>query len=211
MLIRRLPGQQHAPRHRAEPAPPVALRKRPRSAAKFVGGSVPGLLVAAALVAAFGGMFATSNPPPVMASAADRAAALPKLPSDSGHGRRIVFDQSDQRVWLVASGDDVKRSYLVTGSKWDNLRPGSYRVKSKTRAARTYRGGGTFEYFVKFSQGRTSAIGFHAVTVRNNGTLVYTRADLGKARTPGCVEAMRADARALWEFAPVGTSVVVTA
>ena len=172
---------------------------------------MPGLLVLAVSVAAFGGMFAKSGPPPVMASTTDRTATLPKLPADSGHGRRIVFDQSDQRVWLVAPGDDVKRSYLVTGSKWDNLRPGSYQVRSKTRQARTYRGGGTFEYFVKFAQGRTSAIGFHAVTVRNNGTLVYTRADLGKARTPGCVEAMRDDARALWDFAPVGTSVVVTA
>jgi len=176
-----------------------------------MGGTVPGLLVIAALVAAFGGMFAATNPRPAVASTANREAVLPKLPTDSGHGRRVVFDQSDQRVWLVASGGDVERSYLVTGSKWDNLRPGSYRVKSKTRQARTYGGGGTFEYFVKFAQGQTAAIGFHAVTVRNNGTLVYGRTDLGKARTPGCVEAMRADAAALWDFAPVGTSVVVTA
>lgn len=136
---------------------------------------------------------------------------LPPLPTHSGQGRRIVFDQSDQRVWLVAADGEAKRSYLVTGSKWDNLRPGSYGVRSKTRNGRTYRGGGTFEYFVKFAQGRTSAIGFHAVTVRNNGTLVYARDELGTARTPGCVEAMREDARALWEFAPVGTNVVVTA
>jgi len=145
-----------------------------------------------------------------MARATD-AGMLPTLPTHSGHGRRIVFDQSDQRVWLVAAGGDVERSYLVTGSKWGNLRPGSYRVGTKTRYARTYRGGGTFEYFVKFAQGRTAAIGFHAVTVRNNGTLVYARDDLGTARTPGCVEAMREDARALWTFAPVGTKVVVTA
>jgi len=136
---------------------------------------------------------------------------VPRLPDHSGHGRRIVFDQSDQRVWLVAPSGRVERSYLVTGSKWDNLRPGSYHVSSKTRQARTYGGGGTFEYFVKFTQGHTAAIGFHAVTVLNNGRQVYTRADLGKARTPGCVEAMRDDAAALWDFAPVGTSVVVTA
>ena len=172
------------------------------------------VLAITAAVAGIGGLFAPSGPTPAAASTAGRGAdgyTLPPLPAESGHGRRIVFDQSEQRVWLVASGRDVKRSYLVTGSKWDNLRPGSYRVSSKTRQARTYRGGGTFEYFVKFAQGRTAAIGFHAVTVRNNGTLVYTRADLGRARTPGCVEAMRADAAALWEFAPVGTPVVVTA
>lgn len=176
-----------------------------------MGGTVPGLLVVAASVAAFGGTFAASSPPQAMASTAHRAAVLPELPSHSGHGRRIVFDQSDQRVWLVDGNGEVKRSYLVTGSKEDNLRPGTYGVKAKTRYARTYRGGGTLEYFVKFAQGHTAAIGFHAVTVRNNGTLVYAREDLGTARTPGCVELWRDDARALWEFAPIGTQVIVTA
>lgn len=136
---------------------------------------------------------------------------LPKLPSGSGHGLRVVFDQSEQRVWLVAADGDVKRSYLVTGSRYDNLRPGSYRVNAKTRSARTYGGGGTFEYFVKFAQGETSAIGFHAITKLNSGRMVYTSDDLGKARTPGCVEALPDDAEALWEFAPIGTPVVVTA
>lgn len=159
-------------------------------------------------------MFAPSGPTRAAASTTVRATdagMLPPLPSHSGEGRRIVFDQSDQRVWLVAGDGDVERSYVVTGSKWDNLRPGSYGVSAKTRHARTYRGGGTFDYFVKFAQGRTAAIGFHAVTVRNNGTLVYARDDLGTARTPGCIEAMPEDARALWDFAPIGTKVVVTA
>lgn len=179
-----------------------------------MGGTVPSLLLLAASVVALSGWFTASSPPSAEASTASRAtlqAKLPPLPTHSGQGRRIVFDQSDQRVWLVAAAGDVKRSYLVTGSKWDNLRPGSYLVNGKTRHARTYRGGGSFEYFVKFAEGRTAAIGFHAVTVRNNGTLVYARDDLGKARTPGCVEAMPDDARALWEFAPIGTKVVVTA
>ena len=165
---------------------------------------MPSLLVAAASVAALGGMFTASGPSPATASTFSRsanAAALPKLPIHSGHGRRIVFDESEQRVWLVADDGDVKRSYLVTGSNRGNLRPGSYAVKSRTRYARTYRGGGTLEYFVKFTQGRTAAIGFHAVTVTRRG-LVYARSDLGTPHTPGCVEAWRNDAKALWTFAP---------
>jgi hypothetical protein len=147
----------------------------------------------------------------VSGSVADQRSALPTLPVGSGHGRRIVFDQSEQRVWLVSSSGKARRSYLVTGSNRHNVMPGVYSVKSRTRYARTYRGGGTLEYFVKFTQGRTAAIGFHAVTRRTNGTLVYAREDLGTARTPGCVELWRSDARSLWEFAPVGTRVVVTA
>jgi lipoprotein-anchoring transpeptidase ErfK/SrfK len=178
-----------------------------------VTGTVTSVLAIAVAAAVLGGMFTPTGHPavasPMRQSMPDTV--TPKLPGHSGHGRRVVFDQSEQRVWLVKADGTVARSYLVTGSSRGNVWPGSYKVRSKTRYARTYRGGGTLEYFVKFTQGRTAAIGFHAVTVRNNGTLVYARQDLGKARTPGCVEAMREDAAALWDFAPVGTPVEVTA
>lgn len=122
----------------------------------------------------------------------------------------MVFDQSAQRVWLVAADDEVKRSYLVSGSNRNNVRPGSYRVDSRSRHARAYKGRGTFEFFVRFTRGRNAPIGFHAVTVKD-GRLVYAREDLGTPRTPGCVELWRDDAETLWKFAPLGTRVVVTA
>lgn len=182
---------------------------------KVVGGTVPSLLVLAAAVAAFGGWFTASSAPQAAATTASRStdhqAKLPTPPTDSGHGRRIIFDQSEQRVWLVAADGEVKRSYLVTGSNRDNLHPGIYDVQSRTRYARAYKGSGTFEFFVRFTQGRNAPIGFHSVTADKAGRLVYARAELGTARTPGCVEQWRTDAHALWEFAPVGTKVVVTA
>ena len=189
-------------------------RKRSLAATTVVGGTVWVVLAGTAAVAGLGGMFAPSGPTRAAAAPLTKsvdATRFPELPAGSGHGRRVVFDQSEQRVWLVASGGDTKRSYLVTGSKYDNLRPGIYQVNVKNRLARTYGGGGTFEYFVKFAEGKTSAIGFHAVTKLNDGRFVYARDDLGTARTPGCVEALPNDAKALWEFAPVGTKVVVTA
>ena len=182
-----------------------------------LGGTAGALLAVAAVVAGFGGMFSPGGPTQAAASTLTRSTVpdadhmLVRPPANSGHGRRIVFDQSERRVWLVASDGTVQRTYLVIASNRGNVRPGSYSVKSKTRYARTYRGGGTLEYFVKFTQGRSAAIGFHAVTKRNDGTLVYARADLGTARTPGCVELWRSDAATLWAFAPVGTPVVVTA
>lgn len=160
-------------------------------------------------------MFTASGPPPATASTLARTAEhkpdLPKLPLESGHGRRIVFDQSEQRVWLVGADGSVQRSYLVTGSDRGNVQPGSYAVQSKTRHARAYNGSGTFEYFVRFTHGRRAPIGFHSVTERRSGRLVYAREDLGTPRTPGCIEAWSDDAKALWDFAPVGTSVEVTA
>ena len=49
------------------------------------------------------------------------------LPAGSGDGRRVVFSESQQRVWLVDEDEQVQRTYLVSGSVYDNLDPGTTR------------------------------------------------------------------------------------
>lgn len=137
--------------------------------------------------------------------------ATPALPEGSGTGLRIVFDQSDQRVWLVGADGSVERTYLVSGSRFDNLQPGSYRVLSKSRTATAFDGSGTMEYFVRFTTGFSEPIGFHSVPRFNNGELEQTKAQLGTPLSAGCVRQWMPDAIALWDFAPIGTPVVVTA
>lgn len=133
------------------------------------------------------------------------------LPADSGQGRRIVFSEGAQRVWLVEGGDKVERSYLVSGSKFDNLNPGTYTVESKTRYATAFDYSGSMEYFVRFATGFTAPIGFHTVPVDNAGRPEQSKKELGTPTSAGCVRQWRDDAIALWVFAPVGTKVVVTA
>lgn len=133
------------------------------------------------------------------------------LPADSGQGRRIVFSEGAQRVWLVEGGDKVERSYLVSGSKFDNLNPGTYTVESKTRYATAFDYSGSMEYFVRFATGFTAPIGFHTVPVDNAGRPEQSKEQLGTPTSAGCVRQWRDDAIALWVFAPVGTKVVVTA
>lgn len=133
------------------------------------------------------------------------------LPDDSGTGKRIVFSESAQRVWLVSGRDKVERTYLVSGSKFDNLNPGSYTVQSRSRHATAFDYSGSMEYFVRFATGFTAPIGFHTVPVDNTGRLEQTKEELGTPQSAGCVRQWRDDAIALWEFAPVGTTVVVTA
>jgi len=133
-----------------------------------------------------------------------------ELPVASGQGRRIVFDQGDQRVWLV--GDDgVERTYPVSGSRFDNLHPGTYDVQSKARHATSFDYSGTMEYFVRFTTGWSAPIGFHSIPVYNNGKLEQSREELGTPLSAGCIRQWEADARALWDFAGIGTTVVVTA
>ena len=145
------------------------------------------------------------------ADASERPApAVAPVPRHSGHGRRVVFDMSEQRVWLVGASGTVRRTYLVSGSLTDNLRPGTYSVYSKSLHAWGIEDSGTMEYMVRFAHGANAAIGFHDIPV-SNGVRVQTRAQLGTPQSHGCIRQWRPDAKALWRFAPVGTRVVVVA
>lgn len=121
-----------------------------------------------------------------------------------------MFSQSQQRVWLIGARDDVERTYLVSGSKHDNLKPGNYHVQAKYRHATAYDASGSMEYFVRFATGFSEPIGFHTVPRDNQGKLEQTKSQLGQRLSAGCVRQWKDDAIALWEFAPVGTPVVVT-
>jgi lipoprotein-anchoring transpeptidase ErfK/SrfK len=148
---------------------------------------------------------------PVQPRMTVREDAVPALPADSGAGRRVVFSESEQRVWLVSDAGDVLRTYLVSGSATDNLDPGTYQVYSRSRYAVGIDDSGTMEYFVRFTQGDAgAAIGFHTIPV-DDGAPVQTTAQLGTPLSHGCVRQRTTDAIALWDFAPLGTTVVVTA
>ncbi len=130
------------------------------------------------------------------------------LPVNSGTGRRAVFSQTEQRVWLVRPDGSVRRTYLVSGSIEDNLQPGTYAVWSRSRSAVGIEDSGTMEWFVRFAHGERAAIGFHNIPTQL-GTPLQTREQLGTALSHGCIRQAEEDAIALWKFAPDGTTVVV--
>ena len=132
------------------------------------------------------------------------------LPAGSGSGRRIVYGVAAQQVWLVDDTNSVTRTYLVSGSKYDQLEPGSYEVFSKSESTTSWHGTETMEYMVRFHRGARANIGFHDIPVdTSTGAEVQTLSQLGTPLSDGCVRQDVADAQALWDFAPVGTPVVV--
>jgi hypothetical protein len=89
--------------------------------------------------------------------------------------------------------------------------PGTYSVYSRSRWAVGVDDSGVMQYFVRFTQGPTgAAIGFHTIPTKNDVPL-QTPAQLGTPQSHGCIRQATPDAIALWDFAPVGTSVVVVA
>lgn len=149
----------------------------------------------------------SSTPAP---SAGPAAGIVAALPPDSGTGRRVVFDISAQRVWLVNADGSVARTYPVSGSLTDNLMPGTYAVWSRARHAIGIDNSGTMRLAVWFAHGVHAAIGFHDIPVLD-GKPVQTKAQLGTPQSHGCIRQAHPDAKALWQFAPLGTKVVVTA
>lgn len=134
----------------------------------------------------------------------------PAVPYDSGAGKRVVFSMSQQRVWLVEDDESVKRTYLVSGSIYDNLAPGVYEVYDRSMDAVGIEDSGTMKYMVRFAHGANAAIGFHDIPI-SHGKRVQTREELGTPLSHGCIRQWRPDAKALWDFAPVGTEVDVVA
>ena len=77
------------------------------------------------------------------------------LPEGSGTGKRVVFSEGRQRVWLVNEDEQVERTYLVSGSVYDNLEPGTFNVYSRSEQAWGVDDSGSMKYFVRFTQGDT--------------------------------------------------------
>jgi hypothetical protein len=133
------------------------------------------------------------------------------LPEGTGTGKRVVFSEGRQRVWLVNEDEQIERTYLVSGSIYDNLEPGAFNVYSRSEDAWGVDDSGSMKYFVRFTQGDTgAAIGFHDIPIKD-GVPAQTESQLGTPLSHGCVRQRRSDAIALWKFAPLGTSVIVTA
>ena len=134
------------------------------------------------------------------------------LPPDSGTGRRAVFSQSEQRVWIVDADGTVERTYLASGSDEDNLLPGTYHVYGKSRWAVGIDDSGVMQYFVRFTHGTDNgaSIGFHSIPTKD-GKPLQTVAQLGQRLSHGCIRQKTEDAIAMWNFAEIGTTVVVVA
>ena len=169
--------------------------------------------------AAFHGAGSAANGEPIIAMAARGASgywllrtpqpAFPPLPEGSGSGRRIVYSNPQQRVWLVEGNGVVVRSYLVSG-KYQTPDAGTYSVFSKSRRAYAGHDGIDMDDMVRFAHSERSGIpiGFHGIP-RRNGQPMQTDDEFGEFRSAGCVRQPGADAAFLYDWAPVGTTVVV--
>ena len=133
------------------------------------------------------------------------------LPLDSGDGKRIVYSKPRQRVWVVEGDGAVSKTHAVSGRlTWNQPKPGTYSVFSKSMFTCNIKNPDIcWRYMVRFTVGPDGDnIGFHEIP-KKNGVPVQSESQLGIPLSGGCVRQRTEDAVYIWNWAPVGTKVVV--
>jgi hypothetical protein len=148
-----------------------------------------------------------SEDPTTTQSAAPVDTGVPYL---SGIGRRVVYSKNQMRVWIVDSNNVTIRTYRVSG-RFGQPNPGTYQVFSRSSfTCNIDHPNICMRFMVRFAHGpKGDNIGFHEIP-KENGVPIEADAQLGQALSGGCVRQATADAMFMWDFAPIGTTVVVT-
>jgi hypothetical protein len=134
----------------------------------------------------------------------------PPLPPNSGSGKRVVYDRAGQRVWAVDKNDRVVRSWLVSGSKYNNETPGVHKVYSRSEVSTAWNGKAFLPKMIRWLKTDIGAIGFHGIPRHVADNSRYMKdSELGTRLSGGCQRQADNDATFMWDFAQVGTTVVV--
>lgn len=136
-----------------------------------------------------------------------------QLPPGSGAGRRAIYSKTLQRVWTVEADGRVSASHLVSGRQtWNQPLAGTYSVFSRSAYTCNIKNPSIcWRYMVRFTKGPSGDnIGFHEIpTDTRTGQRVQSESQLGTPLSSGCVRQATRDALYMWNWAPVGTTVVV--
>jgi lipoprotein-anchoring transpeptidase ErfK/SrfK len=133
------------------------------------------------------------------------------LPANSGSGRRAVYSKSRQRVWVVDEAGNVIKTHLVSGRQTPlDPAPGTYAVFSRSRYTHSINNPTIqWGYMVRFAHGAQGGnIGFHEIPTQY-GRPVQSVSQLGQPLSGGCVRQSTPDAIWMWNWAYIGTRVVV--
>jgi lipoprotein-anchoring transpeptidase ErfK/SrfK len=176
--------------------------KRIITAAVFVLSMMGSTSVASASAGSIGETTTTTTTTTVLVEVAP-------VPIKSGTGRRIVYANRQQRVWVINEKNEVIRTFLVSGMLGQPGK-GTFRVFSKSPTSFSPEFAGvTFRFMTRFAIGRNGGnIGFHEIPIRNNKPM-QTVEELGAFKGSGCLRSSTQDAIFIYQWAKIGTKVVV--
>lgn len=142
--------------------------------------------------AALEGATATPPPPPPAPVAA----------------KRIVVDKSEQRAYVYENGALLWTFVVSTGMPGSETWNGAFHVRSKIPEAYAYNWALRMPYWLGFYHTGYLENGFHALPIMSSGAILW-EGYLGTPVSYGCVILSYPDAATLYNWAEIGTEVVV--
>ncbi len=132
-----------------------------------------------------------------------------EIPANSGTGRRVVYSKGIQRVWLIEEDGTIYDTHRVSG-RMDQPNYGTYTVWSRSEfTCSNAHSNICMRFMVRFAHSRRGDnIGFHEIPKRD-GVPMQTYDQLGEPLSGGCVRQATEDAIITWNWAQIGTVVVV--
>jgi lipoprotein-anchoring transpeptidase ErfK/SrfK len=137
-------------------------------------------------------------------------AVPPQLPRRSGTGRRVVYSNRLQWVWVIDKNENIIRSMPVSGRK-GVPEVGRYAVTSQSPWSFSLDFDNvTFRWMTRFAFGPEGGnVGFHNIPLEK-GKPMQTEGELGRFKGSGCVRMTTEDAKFIYRWATPGTAVIVT-
>lgn len=140
----------------------------------------------------------------VLGSAANGAVGFE---TQSAH-KRIVVDKSEQRAYVYESGDLLWTFVVSTGMPGSDTWEGTFAVRSKIVNAYAQLWGLQMPYWLGFYHTGYLENGFHALPIMPSGAVLWD-GYLGTPVSYGCVILSYEDAATLFQWADIGTEVIV--
>jgi len=130
--------------------------------------------------------------------------------SAAASGKKIVIDISEQKLTLFENGRPISVRAVSTGKPSMPTPLGTFYTRNKIQTAYSRAYGLYMEYWMAFSpDGR---YGIHSLPywrLKNGGRLYEGANHLGTPVSHGCIRQSLANAKSLYDWAPVGTPVAI--
>ncbi len=163
--------------------------------APYLGGASGGAMQAVGITRAAHGYWITMVP------------SGPPLPANSGSGRRIVYSNAQQRIWLVEANGQVSHSFLVSG-RHGLPAVGTYHVYAKFVLEPD--GSLFLPWTLKFDPLPSGGVvNIHGIPLNQQMQPIEPDFLLGTPESHGCLRLSQVNAEFVYNWAPLGTTVVV--
>lgn len=122
--------------------------------------------------------------------------------------KRIVVDKSEQRAYVYENGNLLWTFVVSTGMPGSETWNGTFNIRSKIPEAYAYNWALRMPYWLGFYHTGYLENGFHALPIMSSGAILW-EGYLGTPVSYGCVILSYPDATTLYNWAEIGTEVVV--